>query len=141
VARVLLGQTEEDPKAREYEIASVAPGRPREVRFTLVGVDDRDAADALRGQQVLARTADLEPLPPGEFYEYQLVGCRVEDLDGRAIGVVRGIWETGAPDVLVVEGSDGTEHLIPTAAEIMQEVDVAGRRIVIDAVPGLLERE
>jgi 16S rRNA processing protein RimM len=141
VPRLLLGRTEEDPKAKEYAVASVAAGRPREVRFALVGIEDRDAADALRGHAVLVRAADLERLPPGEFYEYQLVGCRVEDLEGRAIGVVRGIWETGASDVLVVESADGTEHLIPAADEIMQEVDIEERRIVIDAVPGLLDPE
>jgi 16S rRNA processing protein RimM len=52
---------------------------------------------------------------------------------------VREIWETGAPDVLVVIDAAHREHLIPAAREILREVDVAARRITIDAPPGLLD--
>ena len=86
----------------------------------------------------MTRPDQLRRLAPGEYYQYQLVGCRVEDLQGRSVGVVRGVWETGAPDVLVIEGDDGVEQLIPCAPEILREVDAEGRRIVIDAPPGLL---
>ena len=139
IPRVKLGRTEEDPTAEAYDVVSVAHGRRNEVRMKLVGIGDRAAAEALRGLLVLGRTADLERLPPGEYYGYELVGCCVEDGAGRRIGVVREIWQTGAPDVLVVEDAAGAEHLIPAAPGILQEVDVEGRRIVIDAIPGLLE--
>jgi 16S rRNA processing protein RimM len=139
IPRVQLGRTEEDPTAEAYDVLSVARGRRNEVRMALAGIRDRAAAQALRGLLVLGRTADLERLPPGEYYQYELVGCCVEDGAGRRIGVVRGIWQTGAPDVLVVEDAAGAEHLIPAAHGILQEVDVEGRRIVIDAIPGLLE--
>ena len=55
------------------------------------------------------------------------------------IGTVRGIWETGAPDVLVVEDADGAEHLIPAAEALLLEVDIEGGRIVVDAIPGLVD--
>jgi 16S rRNA processing protein RimM len=138
-SRVRLSQDAEDSNAREYEVESVAPGRRNELRVALVGVADRDAAEALRGCYVLGRAAELEPLAPGEYYEYELVGCRVEDLDGRDLGVVREIWETGAPAVLVVVDDSGAERLIPAADGILQEVDVEARRIRIDAIPGLLD--
>ncbi len=138
VPRVTLGFNEEDPEAVDYEVARVAPGSRGEVRVWLEGIDRREQAESLCGALVMARPGDLAPLEDGEFYGYQLVGCRVEDREGRTIGTVRNIWSTGAPDLLVVESPDGTEHLIPAAREIMQEVDVRGRRIVIDAIPGLL---
>jgi len=141
VPQVWLSPSEEDPGDREFSVLQLAAGRPGELRMTLKGVGDRDAAEALRGLWVLARAEDLEALPPGEYYAHQLLGCRVEDTAGRAIGVVRRIWETGAPDVLVVEDAAGVEQLIPAAAAILQEVDLEGRRIVIDAIPGLLERD
>jgi 16S rRNA processing protein RimM len=139
LSRVVLGRTEEETTAEAYDVVSVARGRRNEVRMALAGIGDRATADALRGFWVLGCAADLERLPPGEYYEYELVGCRVEDGAGRRIGVVRGLWETGAPDVLVVEDAAGAEHLIPAADGILREVDVEGRRIVIDAIPGLLE--
>jgi len=135
---VLLGTGEEDTEAVAYQVTRAAPGRRGEVRLELAGVTDRDAAESLRNRWVLARSEDLAALPPGEYYQYELVGCRVFDRDGREIGTVQSIWSTGAPDVLVVEGDGGTEQLIPTAREIMQEVDIEGRRIVIDAIPGLI---
>ena len=141
IPRVMLGRTEEDPTAGAYDVVRVASGRRNEVRMTLAGIGSRAAAEALSGLLVLGRTADLERLPPGEYYEYELIGCRVEDGAGRHIGVVREIWRTGAPDVLVVEDASGAEHLIPAADGILQEVDVEGRRIAIDAIPGLLERD
>ncbi len=81
----------------------------------------------------------LEPLAPGEYYGYQLMGCRVERVDGREIGVVRDIWPTGEANVLVIEGEGGVEHLIPAAEELLREIDIEGRRIVVDVIPGLLE--
>lgn len=139
VPRVRLGHSEGDPEADEYEVERVGSGRSGEVRMSLAGVTSREAAETLRGRLVLARSADLEALPPGEYYGYELIGCRVEDQDGRAIGEVKGIWGTGAPDVLVIESEGGEEHLIPAAEALLLEVDVEGRRIVVDAIPGLLD--
>ena len=81
----------------------------------------------------------LGPLAAGEYYQYELVGCRVEDGEGRVLGVVSGIWETGAPDVLVVVDAARREILIPAAREILREVDVSARRITIDPPAGLLD--
>jgi 16S rRNA processing protein RimM len=49
------------------------------------------------------------------------------------------LWETGAHDVLVVAGQDGQRRLVPAAQEFLKEVDVQQRRIVIEAIPGLLD--
>jgi 16S rRNA processing protein RimM len=139
-SRLRLAREEGDPKAVEARVRAIGSGRRGEARLALEGVDSRDAAEALRGRLVLAPAAELEPLAEGEYYQYELVGCRVEDGEGRCLGVVRGIWETGAPDVLVVADEEaGREHLIPAASEFLREVDLEARRIVIDAPPGLLE--
>jgi 16S rRNA processing protein RimM len=138
VPGIALGSGEGEPDSDEYEVASVAPGRAGEVRLALVGIADRDAALALRGRWVFARPRHLPALADGEYYAYELVGCAVEELGGRRVGVVRGIWETGAADVLVVADAAGGEHLIPAAGALLLEVDVAARRIVIEALPGLV---
>ena len=138
VPSVRLARTQGDPKAVEARVRAVGSGRRGERRLSLEGVDDRDEALALRGRLVVARAEHLEPLAPGEYYQYELCGCRVEDAAGRTIGVVHGIWETGAPDVLVVVDG-GRERLVPATPEILRQVDVVARRIVIDAPPGLLD--
>ena len=119
-------------KVQSEQLQAMAKGKAAELR---------GEAEALRGRRRLARAAELEDLARDELHDHQLVGCRVEDLEGREVGVVRGIWSTGAPDLLVVETADGREQLIPCAREIMREVDLPAGRIVIDAPPGLLDRD
>jgi 16S rRNA processing protein RimM len=135
---VLLAQSEDDPAAESFEVIRVFSGRKGEVRITLVGVEDRTAAERLRGRLVCVDAECLGPLEEGEYYSYQLVGCRVETVAGKLIGSVIEIWSTGAPDVLVVADDRGKQHLIPAAEGLLQEVDIEGRRIVVELVAGLL---
>ena len=103
VPEVWLGRDREDADARRFAVVRTGRGRAGEVRLALQGVDDRDAAAALRGLFVLADVTCLEPLPDGEFYWHELIGCEVVGRDGSEIGTVQEIWDTGAHDVLVVE--------------------------------------
>jgi 16S rRNA processing protein RimM len=137
LGRVWLGVG--DSEARSFEVEDATVGRPGEVRLSLAGVERREDAERLRGQLVLVEAASLEKLPPGEYYWFQLLGCGVELADGRRIGTVTELWETGAHDVLVVAGQDGQRRLVPAAREFLREVDIRERRIVIDPIPGLLE--
>jgi len=114
-----------------------AAGRAGECRVALVGIADRTAAEAARGRWLLARADALTRAEPGEYYVYELVGCRVEDPSGRALGAVRGLCGNGAADMLVVEDADGREHLVPLARALLLSVDVGARRIVLDPPQGL----
>lgn len=137
--RVALGTGDADEAARDFEVEASGRGRPGEVRLRLRGVADRGAAEALRGLWVLAEREHLRPLAEGEHYWFELIGCRVETTAGEPIGSVGEIWETGAHDVLVVEAGDGTRRLVPAAQELLKEVDIEGRRIVVEPIPGLLD--
>lgn len=137
--RIWLGERRDDPNARSYDVQFVGMGRASEARLALVGVVDRAAAQALRGLLVLASETALPPLEKDEFYWHQLVGCQVETEAGDPVGTVQEIWQTGAHDVLVVRDELGRQNLIPTARELTREIDVAGRRIVVAAVPGLID--
>ncbi len=135
---VLAGERPDAPDSR-YEIESLGAGRAGELRVTLRGVTTRAAAEALRGREVFVAMAELAPLAEGEHYGHELIGCRLEDESGAPLGQVRDIWATGAPDVLIVDGEDGREHLIPAA--LLREVDPAGGRAVVEVLPGLLDPE
>lgn len=130
---------ERGPAPKVWEVESAAAGRPGEVRMRLRGIESREAAQALAGLRLGARPEDLEALPDGEFYWFQLIGCAVEAHDGRALGTVRALFETGAADVLVVEDEAGREVLLPAAADLLREVDVERGRIVIEVPQGLLD--
>ena len=140
--RLLLAEPErgiEDPSAEEFEVEGGAAGRRGELRLALRGIRSREEAEELKGRLVTGAPEHLSPLPEGEFYWYELIGCRVEAAGGRTVGTVKEIWETGAHDVLVVEGEDGRRRLIPTARALMKEVDVEAGRIVVEDLPGLLD--
>ncbi len=138
-SEIALGAGSDDAGARIYTVEGVQPGRSGEVRMSLEGIASREEAEALQGLFVLGDAERLEPLEPGEYYWFQLVGCRAEGDDGTRIGTVREIWETGAHDVLVVEGEDGRTRLLPTADELLAEIDIEGGRIVVRVTPGLLD--
>ena len=97
----------------------------------LEGLEDRDAARALTGAAVAIHREQMPPLAEGEYYWCDLIGCTVVNLEGRELGRVTEIRETGANDVLVVEGEE--RQLLPLVMEkIVQDVDLDRRRIRVD---------
>lgn len=112
--------------------------RVKRVRvLKLEGVDTREAAAALANQDIHVDAAELQPLPEGVYYHYDLIGMAVETADGAELGEVTEIVATGANDVIVIEGTGG-QVLAPLIADVVKRVDTAGRRLVIDPLPGLL---
>jgi 16S rRNA processing protein RimM len=134
---VFLGESGQD--ARRYQIREARAGRRGEICLGLDGIADRSAAEALRGAGVWIDPVELEELPAGEYWAFQLIGCEVADAAGRVLGRVREVRSTGAQDLLVVDGAGGAEHLIPAVQSWWREVDLAGRRIVVELPPGLLD--
>jgi 16S rRNA processing protein RimM len=103
------------------------------------GVDDRTAAEKLRGVLLVAQVPDDErPDDPEEFYDHQLVGLRVCTVSGDPVGEVGEVLHLPMQDVLAVRSADGREILVPFVAAIVTEVDLAGGRVLIDPPPGLL---
>jgi 16S rRNA processing protein RimM len=96
----------------------------------LLGCEDRDAATALRGNEVAVLRAALPATEENEFYWTDLFGLKVVNVLGQDLGVVARIFETGANDVLVVQGE--RERLIPFVAAVIQKVDLASGIIRVD---------
>jgi 16S rRNA processing protein RimM len=106
------------------------------VRFTEIA--DRTAAEGARGTLLLAHLeAEETPEDTDEFYNHQLVGLGVVDLEGREIGTVTGVVH-GAQDLLEVEATDGRPTLVPFVSALVPEVDVPGGRVVVADRPGLV---
>jgi len=117
----------------------------RDVRFhqgrpiiALEGIETMDDAEALAGAELRVPASGVGTLPEHTYYHYDLVGCVVVEQGGRTIGPVTGVEGTMEMSRLVVAGDRG-EVLIPLVAEICTEIDVAGRRIVVNPPDGLLE--
>ena len=93
------------------------------------GVDDRTAAEGLRGSLVEIDRTALPPLDDGEYYHSDLVGIACVDSDGNALGTVVAVENFGAGDLLEVEGEGGRRSLIPLKPGIADLVD---GRFVLD---------
>ena len=106
------------------------------VLLKLAGVDDRDAAEALRGQWVQIATADAVPLAEGEVYFHQILSMRVITDAGEELGEIADIIETGANPVYVVRGMRG-EILIPDIPDVVLQIDVAARQMTVRLMDGL----
>lgn len=104
----------------------------------LEGISSREEAEALQRAEISVPVDRLPKTEDGEYYYYQLIGLAVETLDGKPLGVLRSIIETGSNDVYVVEGEVG-EVLIPAIDEIIREVDLEGGRMRVDLPEGLVE--
>ena len=104
------------------------------------GFDSPEDSAALAGCVLAVPEAEAVELEEGEFYDWQLEGCRVETVEGREVGTVREVLHTGgeAP-VLVIRDGRGKENLVPLAESICVEIDVARKVIRVDAPGGLIE--
>jgi 16S rRNA processing protein RimM len=104
--------------------------RPAAVSAKLAGVDERNAAELLRGCDVAVTREDLGETKGGEYYWVDLVGLAVVNLQGEGLGQVEELLRTGASDVLVVRGE--RERLIPFIADYVKSVDREAGRITVD---------
>jgi len=102
------------------------------------GLGRREEAAALKGWRLVRPRALLPPLPDDEVYWADLLGLAVSTLDGRALGRVENLMEAGAGLLLVVTGA-GPERLIPFQPGFVADLDLPGRRLVVDPPPGLLD--
>ncbi len=127
------------PQAQPYPVESVRLHQGAAL-IKLAGCDTRNAAETLRGLLVQIPLEDAIPLEEGEYYYFQVVGVEVFTDEGELLGQVVEVMETGANDVYVVQGKRG-EVLIPAVEDVVRELDLTARRMVIALLPGLLEDE
>jgi len=107
------------------------------VLLQIDGVDDRSAAESLRGGLLKVEEEDLAPLPEGQYYHFQLVGLEVFTESGERLGEVKEVLPTGGNLVLIVH--DGLrEVLLPFIDDVVREVDRESGCITVHLLDGLL---
>jgi 16S rRNA processing protein RimM len=120
---------------------TVATSKWHSGRFVVhfAGVDDRNAAEALRGQTLTIEVDPAElPEDPDEFYDHQLVGLKVVLEDGSLIGVIGEVIHLPSQDLLSVKREGDTEVLIPFVMEFVPDIDLDSKTVTITPPPGLL---
>ncbi|WP_134767385.1 ribosome maturation factor RimM [Nocardioides sp. 1609] len=132
----------EAPRGSAFAHRTLTVVRSRWHQQTLLAtfeeLTDRNAAETARGVVLHAMVDATEtPEDPDEYYDHQLVGLAVHDVDGTLIGEVTGLVH-GAQDLLAVRAVDGRPTLVPFVSALVPEVDVPGGRVVVADRPGLV---
>jgi 16S rRNA processing protein RimM len=132
--KVTLVSPDED-QTREASIESARPHSDRAlVKFK--NIDTPEDIQLLRNWTIEIPMNQARQLGEGEFFFHDLVGLTLVDRDGRERGVVKEVYEGGGSVLLNVEGKKG-EYEVPFASEICTEIDLAGKRIVVNLPEGL----
>ncbi|MCL4509399.1 MAG: ribosome maturation factor RimM [Chloroflexi bacterium] len=108
-----------------------------EALLRLEGVDTRDSAELLRGEELFIAAEDAAPLPPGRFFIYQLIDLSVVTDDGQDFGRIKDVLTMPANDVLVVD-KGGREVLLPVISDVVQSIDLEKGHVIVHLLPGLV---
>lgn len=102
------------------------------------GIETPEDMQKLRGSDLMVDREDASPLGENEYYIADLIGCRVIDEDGRDLGECSEVFPTGANQVMEVKGTEKS-FLMPYIKECILNVDIAGRRIYVHMLDGLMD--
>ncbi len=123
---------------RSAHVLDSSNSHGRQLLIKLRGVNSIEEARQWVGFHFCVPETALQALKPGEYYEYQVIGLEVLDRNGAHVGVIIGTWSTPGGDLYVVRGKD-KEHMIPAVKEIVEKVDFAAGKVIINPPDGLLD--
>ena len=107
----------------------------------LEGIDSPEQAKKFRGALLQVSRQELWPLQDGVYYHFEIVGLEVVTADGSALGEVTEVLTTGGNDVYVVKDKLGNEYLVPAIRSVVKKIDTGAGLMIIEPLPGLLEKE
>jgi len=103
-------------------------------------ISDMNAAEGIRGGILEVTRDQLVKLPEGSYYIFDIIGLSVYGSGGEQFGKITEVLQTGANDVYIVE-TGGKPLLIPALKQVVKEIDLPGRRMVVDLPEGLMDDE
>lgn len=124
------------PENNEIKIDAVRKKQPKLI-IKINGIDDRLRAESLKGRELVIPQSETVLLPEDAYWHYQLIGLKVITVDGRELGIINEIISSVANDIYVV--GNGTEYLIPATGEVIKEINLADKEMIINPLPGLLD--
>jgi len=124
---------------KKYQVLAATKHR-RGYNLILSGVDSSEKAKALIGRYISVSEEDLEQLPEGTYYEFQIVGLVACSENGEEIGEVTDILELPGNDVLVIDRR-GEEILVPLVEDFIKGIDIEEKKITITPIEGLIDQE
>lgn len=109
------------------------------VIIQLDGIENIDAAEALRNKVATIERAALGELPEGTYYIADLEGLEVKTVDGKPLGNIKEIIKTGSNDVYVLDNDDKKPIMIPVIDDVVKEVNIDGGYVTVQLMKGLID--
>ncbi|MCM3160478.1 ribosome maturation factor RimM [Metabacillus litoralis] len=107
--------------------------------LTFEGMSSIQDVEQFKGSLLKVTESQLSELEEGEFYFHEIIGCKMFTDEGEEIGTIREILATGANDVWVVQRKVGKDLLVPYIEDIVRDIDIEEKKIVITPMEGLLD--
>lgn len=130
-SRIYIGDEE-----FEHRLKEIRPHQKRYLAF-LEGCEDRTEAEKYRDREIKVSLDMVTALPEHTYYRWQILDLRVETVEGKPLGTVVHILETGANDVYVVEDEGGEELLIPAIHSVIRTIDLDRGKIIVQLLEGM----
>jgi 16S rRNA processing protein RimM len=103
-------------------------------------IPDMNAAEEIKGGLLEITRQELYPLPEHTYYIFDIIGLTVSDKDRGELGKITDVLQTGSNDVYVVDTGAG-QLLIPALKQVVKEIDLSGRIMVVELPAGLADDE
>ena len=122
---------------KEYQIEEVKYHKEM-VLIKFKGIDNIDAANLLKNSYLIVDREKEEPLEEGRYYIVDMLGIDVYTEEGNLLGKLDDIYNTGSNDIYVVKDELGKQVLLPALKEVIKQVDIENRKMVVHLIPGLI---
>jgi len=109
------------------------------VILKLDGINHINEAEKYRNKTIFVEREMLGELPEGTYYICDLIGCQVKTISGEILGEIEDVIKTGSNDVYSVKNDTGKPILIPVIEEVVKEVNIDGRYVMVELLKGLID--
>ena len=121
----------------EYKIQEVKYHKNM-VLIKFEGIENPEQADLLKNAYLEVDREHAVPLEEGTYYIVDLIGLEVYTEEGKLLGKVDDIYNTGANDIYVIKDELGKQVLLPGIKDVIKNVDLEGGKITVHLIPGLI---
>ena len=108
------------------------------VILKLKGIETPEEAERLRNSYLKINRKDAKKLPEGTYYIADLIGLDVYTDENKLLGKVDYIYNAGSSDIYVVKDEQGKEILLPAIKEVLKQVDLENKKIIVHIIKGLI---
>ncbi len=122
---------------KEYQVEEVKEHK-NVALIKFKGIDTVEQANLLRESSIIVDREDLDPLEEGTYYIVDMLGLEVYTDEGKLLGQLKDIFNTGSNDIYVVKNKLGKEILLPGIDEVIKEIDMDNKKVVVHIIPGLI---